>query len=177
VSASRFLFLNMKANMASSIRLANTIRSLSGLALLLVELAAFAHGSGPGHALPDASVTGIERGVDLAMNCDHAIHELIFEYDYCMRANHDLIGPDPAAETAFRFMAWLRAAGAVFQGYPDALPYRYEFRRNFLLAQARHPLPAARLCQAIGIDCATLPEPVPQAENEMAAGTREMHPR
>jgi hypothetical protein len=146
-------------------RPAAVIKFFAALALVAGGASAFAHGAGPGHALPDASVTGIERGVDLAMNCDHAIHELIFEYDYCMRANHDLIGPDPAAETAFRFMAWLRAAGAVFQGYPDALPYREEFRHNFLTAQARHPLPAARLCQAIGIDCATLPEPVPQLEN------------
>ena len=140
------------------------IRLCTALAFVAGGASAFAHGSGPGHPLPNASVSGIERGVHLALNCDHAIHELIFEYDYCMRANHDLVGPDPAAETAFRFMAWLRAAGAVFQGYPDAQPYRDEFRRNFLAAQARHPLPAARLCQAIGIDCATLPEPVPQLE-------------
>jgi hypothetical protein len=147
------------------------------LALIAGSISAFAHGSAPGHALPDASVTGIERGIDLAMNCDHAIHELIFEYDYCMRANHDLVGPDPAAETAFRFMAWLRAAGAVYQGYPDAMPYRDEFRRNFLTAQVRHPLPAAHLCRAIGIDCATLPEPVPQAEITTASEMRDIpHP-
>lgn len=141
------------------------IKFFAALVLMAGCTSAFAHGSGPGHALPDATVTGIERGIDLAMNCDHAIHELIFEYDYCMRANHDLVGPDPEAETAFRFMAWLRAASALFQGYPDAQPYRDEYRRNFLLAQARHPLPAARLCRAIGIDCATLPEAVPQEES------------
>ena len=153
------------------------IKFFAALALIAGGTSAFAHGSRPGHALPDASVTGIERGIDLAMNCDHAIHELIFEYNYCMRANHDLVGPDPDAETAFRFMAWLRAASAVFQGYPDAQPYREEFRRNFLAAQARHPLPAARLCQAIGIDCAMLPEPVPQAENTKATGTRDISHR
>ena len=153
------------------------IKFFAALALVAGSASAFAHGSSPGNALPDASVTGIERGIDLAMNCDHAIHELIFEYNYCMRANHDLVGPDPDAETAFRFMAWLRAASAVFQGYPDAQPYREEFRHNFLAAQARHPLPAARLCQAIGIDCAMLPEPVPQAENTKATGTRDISHR
>jgi hypothetical protein len=151
------------------------IKFFAALALIAGGTSAFAHGSGPGHALPDASVTGIERGIDLAMNCDHAIHELIFEYDYCMRANHDLVGPDPEAETAFRFMAWLRAASALFQGYPDAQPYRDEYRHNFLLAQTRHPLPAARLCRAIGIDCTTLPEPVPQLDNRKTAASAAQH--
>lgn len=112
--------------------------------------------------MPDASVVGIERGIDLAMNCDHAIHELMFEYEYCMRANHEFVGNDPAAETAFRFMAWLRAAGAVLNGYPDAASYRDEYRRAYLSAQMSRLVPAAELCRAIGIDCSTLAEPVPQ---------------
>lgn len=131
------------------------------LAALAVSRAAGAHGSGPVPPLPDASVTGIERGIDLALNCDHAIHELLGEYEVCLRSNHEQIGDDGEAETAFRFLAWLRASGAAANAYPDGADYRERFRQDFLAAQQRQPVIPARLCQAIAVDCATLVEPVP----------------
>ncbi len=135
-----------------------------GIAFLIVYFStqlAWAHDSHPGHPMPDVSVQGIKRGIDLALNCDHAIHELLGEYEYCLRGNHEFIGDDPVAETAFRFLAWLRASSAARNGYPDGPYYQAQFRESFLAAQRRQVIPAAALCGAIGIDCATLVEPVP----------------
>lgn len=138
--------------------------------LLLVGVAlariAAAHGSGPVPPLPDASVVGIERGIDLALNCDHAIHELLGEYEACLRSNHEQIGDDRQAETAFRFLAWLRASGAAANGYADGADTRERFRRDFLAAQQRQPVSPARLCLAIAVDCATLVETVPGSRAE-----------
>ena len=133
-------------------------------ALMLAATAPFAsgHGAGPAHAPPDISTTGLERGLDAALNCDHAIHELLFEYAACMTSNEAYVAGDPAATTIFRFVAWVRAAGAVYNGYADAAGYREQFRAAFLEAQSQHPLPEDTLCRALDIRCASLPEPVPR---------------
>ncbi|MRD72643.1 hypothetical protein GH865_05180 [Rhodocyclus tenuis] len=123
---------------------------------------AAAHGSAPGHARPEQSAQGIERGLDLAHNCDHAIHELLDEYAACLRSNQIEIGADAAAETAFRFFAWLRAANAAYQGYPDGETVQLRFRQEYLAAARRHPVPPEELCRALGLDCAQLPVAPPR---------------
>jgi len=129
---------------------------------LLAGGQARAHGPEQFSPMPAATVSGIERGIALAARCDHAIHELLGEYEYCMRANHDYIAGDAAAETAFQFMAWLRASGAARNGYPDGPGYREKYSRSFAAAQSRHAIAPLELCKAVKIDCAMLPEAVPE---------------
>ena len=143
-------------------RLAGPAGLLCCLLFCLFSRPVPAHDDKPIRPLPPASVTGTERGIALAFNCDHAIHELLGEYAACMRVNHEQVGTDVAAETAFRFMAWLRASTAAWQGYADGPQYKTLYRADFLAAQRNHRIAPALLCRAVGIDCATLPEAVPE---------------
>lgn len=131
---------------------------------MLYATVAWGHEASAPSPLPDASAAPVDRGIALARYCEHVIHDLLDEYAFCVRSSvHDLDGNDEAV-TAFYFMAWLRAASAALHGYPNGEAYRDRFRAAFLAASAKHPIASEQLCAAANIDCAKLPEPIPQPQ-------------
>lgn len=152
--------------MSFRMRLSRCLEVVCLMAAVASPTIALAHGDGFAHRLPGESVSGIERGVQAALACDHAIHELLGEYEVCLRSNHDYIGTDAAAETAFQFVAWLRASGAARNGYPDGPHYRSLYAEAYRIAQRQHAIAPARLCAALEIDCDALPESPPSVMAE-----------
>ncbi len=116
-----------------------------------------AHGDHPAWKPPAASTTGIERGVQFALSCDHTIHELLAEYESCLGYYAEQMERDPAAATAYWYVATIRARSALQNGYPDATQFLPVFESRYRAAQARQVVPESRLCRAIDAPCP--PEP------------------
>ncbi len=129
---------------------------------LLSPIVARAHGEGMHRGIPGPEVSGVERGAAYALNCDHLIHELLFEYAYCIRTHHPALGADPEAQVAFWFVAWVRASVAQANGYADADPFEADYRTRFLSARRHAPVSLKRLCAEVFTDCSTLPVAVPE---------------
>jgi len=101
---------------------------LASIALATLPALALAHGTHERHA-PDESLHGAARGTAFALDCDAAIHELLYEYDFCIQSGLDHVRDDREALTAYWAVAKMRAEKAAENGYPDAVGYRDEYRK------------------------------------------------
>ena len=108
---------------------------LASIALAALPALAHAHGTHERHA-PDESLHGAARGTAFALDCDAAIHELLYEYDFCIQSGLDHVRDDPEAITAYWAVAKMRAEKAAENGYPDAVGYQYAYRRSYERAGA-----------------------------------------
>ncbi|WP_341675901.1 hypothetical protein [Niveibacterium sp. SC-1] len=123
-----------------------TLRKLLALiSFVVLEAFAHAHGTHERHA-PDESLQGTERGIAFALDCDAAIHELLYEYDFCIQSGLDHVRDDPEAFAAYWGVAKMRAESAAQNGYPDAAGYRDRYRAEHEAATipARSPKIARR---------------------------------
>lgn len=112
-----------------------------------------AHGDHADWKPPSASTTGVERGVQFALSCDHTIHELLAEYESCLGYYADQMERDPAAATAYWYVATTRVRSALQNGYPDAAQFLPVFEARYRAAQARQAVPETRLCVTISAPC------------------------
>jgi hypothetical protein len=122
---------------------------------VLVACPVQAHGTRE-RVAPSEDLRGIERGVAFALDCDAAIHEVLYEYDFCIRSNVEKTAGDAEAATAYWWIATLRAESARDNGYPDANVYLPRYRKSWLDARVQAPVPHERLCAAIHVPCSTL---------------------
>ena len=111
-----------------------TLRKLlASIALAALPTLAHAHGSHERHA-PDESLHGAARGTAFALDCDAAIHELLYEYDFCIQSGLDHVRDDSEALAAYWAVAKMRAESAAENGYPDAAGFRDRYRASYELA-------------------------------------------
>ena len=115
-----------------------------------------AHGTREREA-PSEDLRGMQRGVAFALDCDAAIHEVLYEYDFCIRSNVEKTTDDPEAATAYWWIATLRAETARDNAYPDANVYLPGYRKSWLEARVQAPVPRDKLCAAVHVACSTLP--------------------
>jgi|GEM_PF-6127143 len=116
-----------------------TLRKLlASIALAALPTLAHAHGAHERHA-PDESLQGAARGTAFALDCDAAIHELLYEYDFCIQAGLDHVRDDPEALAAYWGVAQMRAEKAAENGYPDAAGYRDRYRANYEITAIKKP--------------------------------------
>ncbi len=119
----------------------------------LTSPTAQAHGGAHDWHAPSNKLTGIERGVQFALSCDHTIHELLSEYDSCLAYYADQMASDPVAATAYWYVALTRVRSALQNDYPDAGQFLPVFEARYRQAQSRQVVPESRLCVTISAPC------------------------